>query len=236
MKQRQEEHKIKEFYDNVYYEEIVHSAKTSPYQLRLAKKLGVTSNDNVLDIACGIGEFLRACDTFGARVSGVDLSDKAINACKTILPQGKFHSCSAERLPFENDSFDVVTCLGSLEHFINPVDSLKEMVRVAKPTAKFVILVPNKDFLTRKLGLYSGTYQVDAKEEVRTLDEWNDLFISAGIVVSHRWKDLHVVSFSWILLNGWRSMLPRLFQALALCVWPLKWQYQVFHLASIKKF
>lgn len=236
MKQRQEEHEIKEFYDNVYYEEIVHSAKTSPYQLRLAKKLGVTSNDNVLDIACGIGEFLRACDTFGARVSGVDLSDKAINACKTILPQGKFHSCSAERLPFENDSFDVVTCLGSLEHFINPVESLKEMVRVAKPTAKFVILVPNKDFLTRKLGLYSGTYQVDAKEEVRTLDEWNDLFISAGIVVSHRWKDLHVVSFSWVLLNGWRSMLPRLFQALALCVWPLKWQYQVFHLASIKKF
>jgi len=231
-----EEQNIKEFYDSVYYKEITHSVKVSSYQLRLAKKLGVVANDNVLDVACGTGEFLRACGVLGAKVSGVDLSDKAINSCKAVLPYGEFHSCSAERLPFENDSFDVVTCLGSLEHFINPVESLKEMVRVAKPTAKFVILVPNKDFLTRKLRLYSGTYQVDAKEEVRTLDEWNDLFISAGIVVNHRWKDLHVVSFSWILLNGWRSMLPRLFQALALCVWPLKWQYQVFHLASIKKF
>lgn len=236
MKQRQEEYEIKEFYDNVYYEKIEHSVKTSPHQLRLAKKLGITPNDNVLDIACGTGEFLRACNTFGAKVSGVDLSDKAINACKTILPQGKFHSCSAERLPFESDSFDVVTCLGSLEHFINPVESLKEMVRVAKPTAKFVILVPNKDFLTRKLRLFSGTYQVDAKEEVRTLGEWNDLFNSAGLVVNHRWKDLHVVAFSWVLLNGWKYMLPRFFQALALCVWPLKWQYQVFHLASVKKF
>jgi len=231
-----EEQNIKEFYDSVYYKEITHSVKVSSYQLRLAKKLGVVANDNVLDVACGTGEFLRACGVLGAKVSGVDLSDKAINSCKAVLPYGEFHSCSAERLPFENDSFDVVTCLGSLEHFINPVESLKEMVRVAKPTAKFVILVPNKDFLTRKLRLYSGTYQVDAKEEVRTLDEWNDLFISAGIVVNHRWKDLHVVSFSWILLNGWRSMLSRLFQALALCVWPLKWQYQVFHLASIKKF
>ncbi|MEE4292029.1 MAG: class I SAM-dependent methyltransferase [Cycloclasticus sp.] len=235
MKESKEEQEIKEFYDSVYYKEITHSVKVSSYQLRLAKKLGITTTDNVLDVACGTGEFLRACDVLGAKVSGVDLSDKAIIACKAILSHGGFHSCSAEKLPFDDDSFDVVTCLGSLEHFIDPVASLKEMVRVAKPKAKFVILVPNKDFLTRKLKLFSGTYQVDAKEEVRTLDEWNNLFNLAGLSVSHRWKDLHVVSSSWILLNGWKFMLPRLFQALALCVWPLKWQYQIFHLASVKK-
>ena len=235
MDRNKEEQNIKEFYDSVYYKEIAHSVKTSPYQLRLAKKLGITTSNNVLDVACGTGEFLRACDALRAKVSGVDLSDKAVNACKAILPHGEFHSCSAEKLPFDDDSFDVVTCLGSLEHFIDPVASLKEMVRVAKPRAKFVILVPNKDFLTRKLRLYSGTYQIDAKEEVRTLDEWNDLFNLAGLSVSQRWKDLHVLSFSWISLNGWKFILPRLFQALALTVWPLKWQYQVFHLANEKR-
>ena len=235
MKENKEEQKIKEFYDGVYYKKVSHSIKVTAYQLRLARKLGVSTNDDVLDVACGTGEFLRACDAIGAAVSGVDLSDKAISACKSILPNAEFYSCSAEKLPFNNDSFDIVTCLGSLEHFIDPVASLKEMVRVAKSNAKFVILVPNKDFLTRKLRLYNGTYQTDAKEEVRTLEEWDNLFGLAGLSVSHRWKDLHVVSTSWVLLNGWKHVLPRLFQAVALTVWPLRWQYQVFHLAHVKK-
>jgi len=232
--ENKEEQEIKEFYDGVYYKEISHSTKVASYQLRLVKKLGISITDEVLDVACGTGEFLRACDAIGAEVSGVDLSDKAIQACKKILPSGEFFSCSAEKLPFKDGSFDIVTCLGSLEHFIDPVASLKEMVRVAKSGASFVILVPNKDFLTRKLGFFGGTYQVDAKEVVRTLDEWNGLFEQAGLLVDERWKDLHVLSWSWVSLNGWKGVFLRSVQAVALTIWPLKWQYQVFHLAHVK--
>jgi hypothetical protein len=103
------------------------------------------------------------------------------------------------------------------------------MVRVAKPDATFVLLVPNKDFLTRRLGLYSGTYQVDAKEEVRTLSEWQRLFNEAGLVVEERWRDLHVLSWSWIASGAWYAIPLRAFQALALALWPVQWQYQVYH-------
>ena len=103
------------------------------------------------------------------------------------------------------------------------------MIRVAKPNAVFILLVPNADFLTRKLGLYGGTYQVDANEEVRTLEEWQSLFAGVGLKVERRWKDLHVISWQWILLDKWYKWPLRAVQAVMLALWPLRWQYQVYH-------
>lgn len=227
-----EHRKIKSFYDNVYYKDASASNTPSRHHRQLAAELKVNESSHVLDVACGLGEFLAACSERGARVAGVDLSENAIGLCRTTLPDGDFHACSAERLPFDSDTFDLVTCLGSLEHFQDPKSAIEEMTRVAKADASFVILVPNKDFLTRKLGLYSGTYQVDAKEDVRTLEEWNTLFESAGLKVHKRWKDLHVLSWDWISTGNWYAAPIRAAQAAALTIWPLKWQYQVFHLAK----
>jgi SAM-dependent methyltransferase len=120
--------------------------------------------------------------------------------------------------------------LGSLEHFVQPVMALEEMRRVARDDAKFVLLVPNADFLTRKLGLFRGTYQVDAKEVVRTLEAWNAIFAEAGLVVDERWKDLHILSWAWIRKGRWFMLPFRLLQALVMPLWPLRWQYQVYHL------
>jgi ubiquinone/menaquinone biosynthesis C-methylase UbiE len=168
----------------------------------------------------------------GATVAGIDLSERAIEYCEKHMPAGKFHAGPAEKLPFADGQFDLISCLGSLEHFVEPVVALKQMVRVAKPGARFLILVPNADFLTRKLRLFGGTNQKDAKEVVRTLPEWESLFNQAGLNVTRKWKDLHVISWSWISMNGWLAVPPRLLQALALWVWPLRWQYQVYHLCE----
>ena len=222
---------IREFYDKVYYSDAsATGARRIPgHYFRLYRRLEISPDANVLDVACGTGEWLEACADQNCSVSGVDLSAKAIAVCQERLPQGEFYAQPAETLPFDDDSFDVVTCLGSLEHFVDPASSLKEMARVARADAKIVILVPNKDFLTRRLGLFGGTYQVDAKEVVRTLEEWDALFVAGGLSVAERWRDLHVLTFSWIK-KGKIYMWPfRALQALLLAIWPLRWQYQVYH-------
>ena len=108
------------------------------------------------------------------------------------------------------------------------------MVRVAKREAIFLLLVPNADFLTRRLGLYGGTQQAEVREDVRTLAGWEGLFDSTGLRVTRRWRDLHVLSWSWIAQGKWYSWPCRAAQALALPFWPLSWQYQVYHLCEIK--
>ena len=47
-----------------------------------------------------------------------------------------------------------------------------------------------------------------------------------------RWKDLHVVSWSWIAARKWFHIPIRAAQAFALVLWPLSWQYQVYYLCK----
>ncbi len=224
---------IKSFYDSVYYGKSDHKNLPEKYLYRLAQRLSIQKNQQVLDVACGLGQWIKVCTELGAVAAGVDISEKAIDICKQDSPDIEFHAVPAENLPFDDNRFDLVTCLGSLEHFVDPIKSIKEMIRTAKHDATFILLVPNADFLTRKLGLFAGTKQVEAKEEVRALTEWNQLFESAGLVIEDRWKDLHVLSWYWISLGKWYQIPIRALQAGLLTIWPLSWQYQVYHRCKV---
>ena len=162
-------------------------------------------------------------------VAGIDLSQKATDECQRRFPEGEFHCGPAEVLPFANARFDLVTCMGSLEHFLDKPGALAEMRRVAKPGATFLILVPNAGFLTRRLGFYRGTQQAKVKEEVLELDRWSELLQQSGLVVIDRWRDLHPISWRWIRHGNPLAWPFRALQALALATWPVTWQYQVYH-------
>lgn len=221
--------RIKQFYDDEYYGSLLRDHPLSWHYAKIADRLVPLAGKKVLDVACGTGDWLALLESKGCEVHGIDLSDRAIEICRQRLPRGDFHVGPAETLPFAGDSFDLVTCLGSLEHFLEPDVSLREMLRVARANARFLLLVPNAGFLPRRLGLYGGTHQVKVREVVRTLDEWNALFTRAGLVVEKRWRDLHVLSREWIGLHGWKQFPLRLLQAAVLPLWPMGWQYQVYH-------
>lgn len=228
--------KVSRFYNTTYYKGLAPESIgiVSGHLRKLAADF-ITSDMSVLDVACGSGDFLKAAEAIGAEVSGIDISEKAIAACRSRLPDADLHVGIAEDMPFDSGKFDVVVCLGSLEHFLDQEKALKEMLRVGKADAIFIILVPNADFLTRKLGLFAGTEQNTVKEDVKPLHEWEELFVDTGMIVQKRWKDLHVLSRKWIYMNGLRKAPFRFLQALVLLVWPLKWQYQVYHLCKRSK-
>ena len=225
---------IRSFYDTVYYEDVRLAGEIPANLRRLAARLGPWKGKRLLDVACGTGQWLRAATELGGIPTGIDISHVAIDACRRSLPQAELHCGPAERLPFEDHRFDFVSCLGSLEHFLEPERALREMVRVAKSSAAVLLLVPNADFIVRRLGLFSGTHQAQIREQALTLEAWQTLFESAGLEVDRRWRDLHILSRSWIFRGRWYAWPLRLAQALILPFWPLSWQYQVFHLCRIK--
>lgn len=227
-----EHDRVASFYDDVYYKGAEASASLSRHLKKLSTRLGISPGQSVLDIACGAGDWLAVAAASGADVSGIDISERAVSICRQRMPGREFHTGPAEVLPFPGDSYDLVTCLGSLEHFLDQPGALAEMVRVMKPTGKLVILVPNAGFLTYRLGLYRGTQQQAVRETIRPLSEWQQMFSTSGLIVTERWKDLHILSRQWIFRAPWPMMPLRLLQALALAVWPLQWQYQVYHLCE----
>lgn len=226
--------KIRSYYDRQYYGNISAGTVPSHYR-RLARRFRPWRGKRLLDVGCGSGVWLRAAADLGAVPAGVDLSQVALDACKLVLPLANLHCGPAENLPFTEGEFDFISCLGALEHFVEPQKALCEMIRVAKPEALFLLLVPNSGFLTRRLGLFSGTQQADVREDVRSLGEWQALFECAGLSVRHQWSDLHILSPSWIFRGHWFGWPLRAAQVLALPFWPLSWQYQVYHLCVLRR-
>jgi SAM-dependent methyltransferase len=231
----QADSEVQRFYDQVYYGDTTELPIVSRHLRRLAKKLGPWNGQRLLDVACGTGDWLVAAAALGATPAGIDISQKALEVCRRALPEAQLRCGPAEIVSFGDREFDFISCLGALEHFLDARAALREMVRMAKPNAVFLLLVPNSGFLTRRLGLYSGTQQANVKEDVRSLREWTELFESVGLRVLHRWRDLHVLSGSWIFRGRWYEWPLRAAQALALSLWPLSWQYQVYHLCVMRR-
>ncbi len=227
--------KVSDFYNKVYYQSVSLDENTGSHYLKLAKKINLATGESILDIACGTGKWLKAATDMGAIIHGVDISSEAIGICKQRFPNNVMEVGLAENLPFPDNYFDVVTCLGSLEHFLDQAKAIREMLRVAKPSARFLILVPNAGFLTYRLGLFKGTQQKEIKETIKSLEDWQNLFFEQGLSVKRRWADYHIMSKDWLLRRPYGMLIPRILQALLLLVWPLTWQYQVYHLLEIKQ-
>lgn len=101
----------------------------------------------ILDVATGTGRMPLALlrhAGFSGHVTGVDLSVNmlAIAANKTDSPRVVFVCTPAERLPFSDNHFDVVTCLEALEFMADSRCALSEMARVLKPNG--VLLTTNR--------------------------------------------------------------------------------------------
>lgn len=93
----------------------------------------------ILDVGCGTGANLEMLANFGES-EGVDVSDDALEFCRA---KGlKVHKGLAEELPFEDESFDVVTALDVVEHLDDDIGGLKEMNRVMKRSGRALIFVP----------------------------------------------------------------------------------------------
>ena len=143
----------------------------------------------VLDVACGAGYFLRELDRASAghvAGTGIDISDTALTLAKKECPRGEFLHGIAEKLPFEDGVFDAVTCLGSLEHFLNIPAAVGEMIRVTKPDGIFYILVPNifwyKDLFSVLL-TGERVSRNQTQERFASWGEWKRTLEDAGLKV-----------------------------------------------------
>ncbi|MFB6301017.1 MAG: methyltransferase domain-containing protein, partial [Halobacteriales archaeon] len=108
--------------------------------------LDIDADDRVLDVGCGTGYGTEALLEYTDDVHGLDQSVHQLE--KAWAKLGKhdpvvFYRGDAERLPFHDDSFDIVWSSGSIEYWPNPVDALAECRRVVKPGGQVLVVGPN---------------------------------------------------------------------------------------------
>lgn len=112
--------------------------------------VGDVTNKTVLEAGCGTAESLVLLTKKAKKVYGIDLSNDALALSKKIftereIPVEKYEIKKGDlnNIPYADNTFDVVFNAGVIEHFTD-LQPIKEMIRVAKPGGRVVILVPAK--------------------------------------------------------------------------------------------
>ncbi|BBF43134.1 UbiE/COQ5 methyltransferase [Lachnospiraceae bacterium KM106-2] len=111
------------------YPEILEELEKEPYEC-------------LLDAGCGTGAVLALLKEKypDKNYVGIDLSPKMIEVANRKNLKGvRFINGDCEKLPFEDKSFDMITCSMSFHHYPNPEEFIKNCFRVLKPGGRLLI-------------------------------------------------------------------------------------------------
>jgi SAM-dependent methyltransferase len=103
--------------------------------------VALTPGSRVLDIGCGAGAFLRLAVQRRAVPHGLDASEELVAFARDRLPGADLRVGEMEDLPWDENSFDLVTGFNSFFFANDMVAAMREAGRVAKPGAPVVIQV-----------------------------------------------------------------------------------------------
>ena len=123
----------------------------NPLRLAHLEKLaGGLSGKRVVDVGCGGGILAEAMAAKGARVVGIDLSERALKVARLhgmeVASAVDYRHVSAEDLAREEpESFDVVTCMEMLEHVPQPASVVAACARLAKPGGRVLFSTINRN-------------------------------------------------------------------------------------------
>jgi len=104
-------------------------------------RVALEPGQRVLDIGCGVGAFLRLVAARGARAFGMDACEALLEVARRRLPDADLRVGEMEALPYDDDTFDLVTGFNAFFFANDIVAAVREAGRVAKPGARVVIQV-----------------------------------------------------------------------------------------------
>ncbi len=106
--------------------------------------IGFQKEDELLDVACGTGEFSIFCARKIKAVHGIDISQGMIDlankqACDDSLANITFECHDVEHIPCASNSFSVVQCRSAFHHMENNHLVFKEMLRCCSPNGRLAV-------------------------------------------------------------------------------------------------
>jgi len=122
------------------------------WKRRVVRLANVKPGDCALDLCCGTGDIALVLARSGAETTGLDFSEKMLEVARarsqklksptsiSQLPSPNFIQGDAQQIPFPENSFDIITVGYGLRNLASWERGLEEMLRVAKPGARLIVL------------------------------------------------------------------------------------------------
>ncbi len=159
----------------------------------LARVVGLAAPQpqwTALDIATGTGHTAFALAPHVASVIGIDLTPEMLSEAERLRAERGignvvFRPADVHHLPFEDASFDLVTCRRAAHHFSDIALALSEIRRVLRPGGRLVIddrSVPEDDFVDRWMNQLDWYHDESHVREYRP-SEWRQMLTAAGLAM-----------------------------------------------------
>ena len=116
------------------------------WKRRVLRLASVQAGDKALDLCCGTGDLSFALAQNGADVIGLDFSERMLAVAQSrkakfqVANPPQFQQGDAQLIPFPENSFNIITLGYGLRNLGNWETVLREMLRVAKPGARILVL------------------------------------------------------------------------------------------------
>lgn len=189
----------------------------------MAKRWDLKHVHTLLDVGCGMGHWGQLLEPFLPKngvIHGIDREEEWINHAKTRTNRFKkrfnYQVSKAERIPFPDHSFDMVTCQTLLLHVHDVTAVLKEMTRVLKPGGQLVVVEPNNSIT--EIVFDTVSYKESAKESGRAVQFHMDCergqqklghgFSSIGDLLPAYFKQLNLSEISVYLSDKTTPLIP----------------------------
>jgi SAM-dependent methyltransferase len=138
------------FYDITHRELVVCNPTSEEKLTRLVKLLHLPTDAQVVDIACGKGEFLiRLAEAYGARGVGIDIShffvadaERRLEARASAVGITFTQMNGADFKPDEPHKFDLASCIGASWVFGGHADTLETLIGMVKPGGWVIVGEP----------------------------------------------------------------------------------------------
>lgn len=123
---------------------------TADEQDRFLAWLDLLPGQALLDVACGAGgPALRFAALTGCSVVGIDIHEHAVQTARALAAErglaerAEFRTADAAGvLPFPDATFDVITCIDAINHFLDRPRVIAEWVRLLKPGGRVLFTNP----------------------------------------------------------------------------------------------
>lgn len=120
---------------------IFSAGRDRAWRRKAVRLADIRSEDIVLDIACGTGDFARAFHRARPRaVIGCDFAHEMLTRATRSSPSFSWTEADALRLPFDDQSVSVASCAFGIRNFESLAGGLREMHRVLKNGGRVVLL------------------------------------------------------------------------------------------------
>jgi ubiquinone/menaquinone biosynthesis C-methylase UbiE len=148
-------------------------------------------NDVILDCSCSDGQFLNRIHKISPTsiLFGIDLSNEAIKKAKTNFPYAHFSKENAERLSFNDSTFNFAFSIMSLHHYQNLDIFLQEMYRILKSNGTlYIVDVIPKNAWNQKNYNWLGCSEPYHFEKYYTVQDLVAIVKTIGFTIAYNHK------------------------------------------------